>query len=328
MKGGKRSSSQGYLGSLVGILWAANGSMLLFALIAYLALRSQIPLFQPVPTLIPTPAASLVSVGAEAMLPPSATPVIEALPAGPVPAIPATPTASPYVEGPFVIGSSVGGRPLQMWRFGNGPTQRLIVAGIHGGNEINTIQLADQLIDYLYQHPEIVPADVTLYILRSLNPDGEARGKGPIGRTNDNGVDLNRNWPYRWKANWDRYGCFVAVPVTGGSHPASEPETVALLTFIESRSIDALISYHSAALGIFPGGVPTYQPSVRLAEAIAAVTSYPYPPLDTGCEYTGNLTDWAASRGIAAVDIELSNHTNTDFEQNLIVLNVFLNWKR
>jgi predicted deacylase len=215
-----------------------------------------------------------------------------------------------------------------MWRFGNGPIQRLIVAGIHGGSEMNTIVLADELITHLQVHPEIVPPGITLYILRSLNPDGEARGAVPAGRANDNGVDLNRNWPYNWQADWDRDGCWNVFPVTAGEHAASEPETFALMNFTIQHKIDALISYHSAALGIFPGGRPEYEPSVRLAEAIAKVTNYPYPAVDTGCVYTGDLTDWAAAQDIAAVDIELTNKTDTDFGQNLMALLVFLNWGR
>jgi hypothetical protein len=48
----------------------------------------------------------------------------------------------------------------------------------------------------------------------------------------------------------------------------------------------------------------------------------------TGCQYTGAFTDWANENNIAAVDIELTDHTNTDYEMNLKVLNIFLNWKR
>jgi hypothetical protein len=47
-----------------------------------------------------------------------------------------------------------------------------------------------------------------------------------------------------------------------------------------------------------------------------------------GCQYSGAFTDWANENNIAAVDIELTDHTNTDFEMNLKVLNIFLNWKR
>ena len=227
-----------------------------------------------------------------------------------------------------MLGYSVSGRPLEVYRFGSGETVRLIVAGIHGGNEWNTIALADQLITYLADHPETVPSDKTLFILRDLNPDGEARVHGVDGRVNDHGVDLNHNWPYRWKAEWARDGCWDYRPTSAGAYAASEAETIALMLFINLQKPDALISYHSAALGIFPGGVPTLPASERLAEAVAEVSKYPYPPLDTGCDYSGNLTDWASSvKGIAAIDIELTNHRDTDFDQNLKILKAFLDWQ-
>jgi hypothetical protein len=81
-------------------------------------------------------------------------------------------------------------------------------------------------------------------------------------------------------------------------------------------------------MGIFAGGLPPDDYSIRLAKAVAAVTTYAYPPVNTGCKYTGGFTDWADSNNIAALDIELTNQTDTDFEMNLRVLDVFLNWKR
>ncbi|MBC8335270.1 MAG: hypothetical protein ISR59_00615 [Anaerolineales bacterium] len=226
------------------------------------------------------------------------------------------------------IGYSVLGRPLEVFRFGNGPSERLIVAGIHGGNEWNTIALADELIAHLEEHPESVPENVSLYILRSLNPDGEARAHGYEGRANENGVDLNHNWPYHWKAEWDRKGCWKYLPLTAGTHPASEPETIALMNFISLHDFDALISYHSAALGIFAGGLPPFAPSERLAKSLSNISPYTYPPIDTGCDYSGNLADWVSSvKGIPSVDIELLTHEYTDFDVNLRVLKVFLNWQ-
>ncbi len=250
---------------------------------------------------------------------------------------PATPTTEPSptpsptprsrFEGPFAIGTSVAGRPLEVYRFGNGPSQRLILAGIHGGYEWNTIALADELISYLRQNLEVVPPGVTLYILRAFNPDGAARSRSYEGRANENGVDLNRNWPFDWARTWPPAGCWSYLPINGGTGPASEPETRALLRFLLGEHIEALISYHSAALGIFPGGHPPHPGSLRLAEAIAEVTDYPYPPIETGCTYTGQLADWAAQNGIAAVDVELSTHYSLDLEQNLRVLQVFLNFQ-
>lgn len=224
-----------------------------------------------------------------------------------------------------VIGISVEGRPLEVYGFGSGPEQLMIVAGIHGGYEWNTIALADELIAYLQAHPEVIPPTRTLFILRNLNPDGEAADHGPDGRANAHGVDLNRNFPLNWQQDWRRSGCWQLRALTAGTSPASEPETQALMTFIEAHpNLRALISYHSAGLGIFPGGFPPDLKSVRLAESLAAVSSYKYPPVDTGCFYTGQLISWVAAQGIAAVDIELTNHHDTDFEINLKVLEAFL----
>ncbi len=239
-------------------------------------------------------------------------------------------TATPfYLVGgpkPVVIGFSVSGRPIEVYTFGQGEKKRMIVAGIHGGYEWNTIALADELITYINDHPEVIPSDVTLYILRDLNPDGDARSHDEYGRVNAHGVDLNRNFPVNWAASWNRSGCYDNTPTTGGSSPGSEPETRILMNFLNTHKIDALISYHSAALGIFPGGDPWDDASRNLAQQIAHVSTYPYPPINTGCIYTGTLADYAVSVGVAAVDMELTNHQNTDFAMNLQVLNVLVNF--
>ena len=241
-------------------------------------------------------------------------------------------TSTPFVlangQVPGVIGFSLAGRSIDVYTFGSGEREYLIVAGIHGGSEWNTIELADELIKYINEHPTIIPNDVTLYIIRNLNPDGEARAHGVDGRVNNNGVDLNRNFPTEnWVEDWNRDGCWVFRPTTGGSHGGSEPETRAAINFIRSHKITAMISYHSAALGVFPGGVPWEEDSKRLASTMAFVTKYPYPPIDTGCEYTGTLADWAVEYGVAAaVDMELADHTHTDFDKNLKALRALMSF--
>ena len=227
----------------------------------------------------------------------------------------------------IMIGNSANGLPLEVYTFGSGKHERMLVAGIHGGDEWNTIALANQLIVYINRSPKIIPNDVTLYILPNLNPDGEARKHDKYGRLNSNGVDLNRNFPVNWQADWNRAGCWNYLPTSGGSAAGSEPETHALMSFLESHHIEALISYHSAALGIFPGGDPPDANSTHFAEAIAGVSSYPFPPIDTGCTYTGTLADYAASQGSAAVDLELTDHYDTDFTTNLNILQILLTWQ-
>ena len=242
-------------------------------------------------------------------------------------------TSTPFVLAngprPGMIGFSDAGRPIEVYTFGTGGRKYLIVAGIHGGYEWNTVELANEFITYLNDNPRTIPGDVTLYIIRNMNPDGEARSHDVDGRVNNNGVDLNRNFPTdNWVADWDRDGCWIYRPTTGGEYAGSEPETRSVMSFIRSHKIEALISYHSAALGVFPGGVPWEEPSKQLAEELAEATDYPYPPIDTGCEYTGTLADWAVENGVgAAVDMELSNHRDTDFEENLKALKVLLNFE-
>jgi predicted deacylase len=310
--------------------WGLNLITGLFVLAAWLWMNPSVKTFftSPTPTITLSPTFTVTATLTPTLsLTPSKTPTpTKTSTPTQTPTITATPI--PFSEGPITIGKSVKGLPMEVYRFGNGPFERLIVAGIHGGNEYNTVKLAEQLMAYIDQHPETIPSDVTLYILHDLNPDGAARALNHLGRANANGVDLNRNWPDGWKSDWNRSGCWTTTYVTGGSKPASEPETQALMAFIKSHQFSALINYHSAALGIFPGGVPPTEASKRLAKALAAVSTYQYPPMNTGCEYTGGMVDWTADLGIPSVDIELTNHADTDFDMNLHVLNVLLKWEQ
>jgi predicted deacylase len=292
-------------------IWIA-GLVLVLGLAACnlpVGLAGALATFTPLPThTFPAPSRTPLPTSTPTLPPPTTTSTasitLTALPS-------ATPTLTPTrAEGePFVIGFTVNGLPIEVVRFGQGPSRRMIVAGIHGGNEFNTIALANRLSAYLRQNPAAVPAGVTLYILNDLNPDGEAQSYGDAGRANANGVDLNRNWDVRWQADWPHAGCWDVGPISGGTAPFSEPETRALRDFLLANPMQALISYHSAGLGVFPDGIPPTSDSERLARAVAGVSSYAYPPKDFGCLYTGQLIDWAAGQGIASVDIELTNHT-------------------
>lgn len=238
-----------------------------------------------------------------------------------------TPVPTPVDGEATVIGHTVEGRALEVYRFGNGFRGKLIVAGIHGGYEANTVDLARALIEHVRANPTIVPPHVTLYIIPVLNVDGYHREFGPAGRANANNVDINRNWDANWKSNWSPVECWNKLPITAGSAPGSEPETQFLTDFLFAHQIDGIISYHSAAAEIYAGGVPVESKSEHLAKTIAAASGYRYPPRTTLCEFTGQFIDWAADHGIAAVDVELSNHVDLDWEINLNVLNAFLAWK-
>jgi hypothetical protein len=237
------------------------------------------------------------------------------------------PTSNALWEGPLTIGYSVEGRPLELWRFGRGENKYLVIGGIHGGYEINTIELADQLIAYFSKKPDAVPSDATLFILRAMNPDGATQPHKIEGRANANNVDLNRSFPVGWSATWDRTGCWDYLELSAGRHPASEPETIAVMAFMLENPVLAVISFHSMAPGFYPAGDPVDSNSDALSTYLSVRSGYPYPAIVTGCHMTGGLVDWAVTTGAAGADVELTDHWNTDFNINLSLVLALLRWE-
>jgi len=140
-------------------------------------------------------------------IPPTPTPTATLTPtqtptSTPTPTI--TPTPAPPEGEFFPIGYSVEGRELWVVRFGNGPVVRMIVAGIHGGYEWNTVDLANQLAMDFREGTLIVPPDTTLYILANLNPDGYTNDWGQYGRYTEKCVNLSRETWYPFQATKPR----------------------------------------------------------------------------------------------------------------------------
>ena len=203
-----------------------------------------IPVLKNFSTSSPTPTGTSTSTPTALPPTPSATNPPPTASPSPIP-----PSATPPLPQPQIIGHSIEGRPLEVFQFGNGPVEKMIVAGIHGGYEWNTIVLADELIQYLKSHQEIISPDQTLYILRAFNPDGFNRSRGFGGRANENNVDLNRNFPSNWKSEWPRPGCWDYIPITGGTSAASEPETQALMAFIEDHDLTSIHQLSQRSFG-------------------------------------------------------------------------------
>jgi murein DD-endopeptidase MepM/ murein hydrolase activator NlpD len=217
-----------------------------------------------------------------------------------------------------VVGHSVQGLPLTAYRFGQGPLKVVLVGDIHGGFEANTYELAQELVAHFQANAGDVPAQVSLWILPTMNPDGLAAGE----RRNANGVDLNRNADTNLDGcagnDWttDTVDSDGSRPGAGGPYPFSEPETVAMRDFFDDAWL--AVFYHSAGEAIFVDSCQRHLPSARLAEILSEATGYPVPPEGwSGYPVTGDFADYLAGEGVAAVTLELTDREDPEFERNL-----------
>lgn len=213
----------------------------------------------------------------------------------------------------FSIGQSVEGRSIVGYALGNGPKKVVFLGAIHG-NEKSTHYLLDSWIDYLEANPSSIPSDKTIIILPKLNPDGFVRNS----RFNAHNVDLNRNFA---SANWKTD---VVVPGgnvqagAGGTAPLSEPESKAIVDYLQSIGPSLVMSYHSQGSITIPNGSGS---SNSLAYDYARTVDYQYISAEDSAgefehETTGALEDWLHEvPGVPVVLNELSSHGATGLFQ-------------
>ncbi len=260
----------------------------------------------------------------------SAPDVTDVLP--PEPIIETVITEEPVEQNVKTIGTSVEGRPIEAHTFGEGATHLLFVGGIHGGYEWNSVLLAYALIDYLTANPVVVPNNLTVSIIPSLNPDGvfritnvegrfaqsDVRDDGvPLGtgRFNANDVDLNRNFDCKWKPE----STWRGNKVSAGTAAFSEPEAVTLRDFIAELNPTAVVFWHSQANAVYASECT----SGILPETLEVMRTYAsaakYPAVDSFDAYpvSGDAEGWLASIGIPAITVELSTHETIEWEKNL-----------
>lgn len=191
----------------------------------------------------------------------------------------------PAVIGVRVIGHSVRDRKIYAFHVGQprADTKVVIMAAMHG-NELAAQRTIRTLRD---GHPI---RGVNLWLVPTYNPDGAARHD----RQNARSVDLNRNYPRRWK------------PLTGdyysGPRPASEPETRAMMRFLDRVDPDYVISFHQPLHGIDVRGAKQPRWTRNLAENLRLPTRR----VDCGGACHGTMTQWFNARHDGfAITVEL-----------------------
>jgi protein MpaA len=140
------------------------------------------------------------------------------------------PPTSRVVDERTIIGRSVRGRPIRAEEMGNPASERrLLLVGCLHGNECAGIAIAKALA------AEPSPPNADVWIVFDFNPDGRALRI----RQNARGVDLNRNFPFRWRP--------IGLPGTvfySGSRASSERETRVAIRFIDAVRPTISIWFH------------------------------------------------------------------------------------
>ena len=171
---------------------------------------------------------------------------------------------------------STQGRPLEVVRRGTPGGVRVMVVGVIHGDEDAGLQIVDELLDI------DVPDGIDLWIVPTMNPDGTAAQV----RGNANGVDLNRNFPYRW-ARMGKRGYWQF----SGPRAASEVETREMVRFMRAVRPQLAIWYHQDLNLVAPGvGVEG-----KIRERYAQLTNLPMKTI-TGGTYTGVAATWQRNR--------------------------------
>lgn len=233
--------------------------------------------------------------------------------------------------GQTVIGTSVEGRDIIAYHYGEGEKELVLIGGIHGGYSPNTSLLAYEAINWLEQEPTVIPEGVRVTVIPALNPDGlyEVTGKDGQFESNDvdatdaesvaarfnaNDVDLNRNFDCQWSST----ATWRSREVSGGDNAFSEPETAAVRDYIMNNRPEAVVVYYSAAGGVYASGCgdTVSASSVDLTNLYADATDYAAHESFDSYATTGDMANWLAKEGIPSTSVLLSDHTNTEWSQN------------
>ncbi|MGZ5398938.1 MAG: M14 family zinc carboxypeptidase [Nocardioides sp.] len=167
------------------------------------------------------------------------------------------------------LGESVDGRPIMAYRLGERDQPTVVLISTMHGDEADTRRILLSLKDGR-------PIEgVNLWIVPTYNPDGLAAGT----RKNAHGVDLNRNFPYRWA---DLDGNYESGP-----RPKSEPETRAMIGFLRDVKPKRILSFHQPLYG-----VDTDTKNRKFARRVAKVLDLPAKTFDCGGVCHGTMTSW------------------------------------
>ncbi len=178
----------------------------------------------------------------------------------------------------LTFGHSVQGTKLRAVRLGdpNATRRALVVGSIHGDE-----REGHKIVRRLRRSHRDTPG-VQLWVVKTVNPDGVHADT----RKNARGVDLNRNFPRRWRGGVPQSSGYYPGP-----HPFSEPESRAVRRLAKRLKPRVTIWYHQ------PWGqvlLPCHGPA-RVQKRYARLARLPVERC-RGAGLRGTATSWQNHR--------------------------------
>ncbi len=175
------------------------------------------------------------------------------------------------------------------------PRTIVIASSIHGSEN------GGQRVSFELLFNASLPSDVRVIAIPEVNKAAIASN----GRNNPNGVNLNRNFDYRWGSSGNN------TPFSGdyrGASAASEAETQNVQNFLTALGpSSAFFAYHDCINKVFYSGEATYDRSRPIAEA--------YTGMIDGSTASCNNKSWpwtvAANRGYGFMEAWYADATNS-----------------
>ncbi len=227
------------------------------------------------------------------------------------------------ISAKWSIGQSGQGRDIWCFRVSDNPEvdesePEVLIDGMHHAREIMASEFPVMFAEYLAQNYGVDPEltwlvdNRELYIIPIVNPDGfvynettDPNGGGMWRKNRRNngdgtyGVDLNRNYPYQWGYNDSGSSPYGSSDTYRGPSAGSEPETQAMMAFINSREIRTHDSVHTYSnLLLFPWGYtythsPDHAAFTQMADIMTQYNNYEGgTPPDLLYDVNGGSIDW------------------------------------
>ncbi|HSP06447.1 MAG TPA: M14 family metallopeptidase, partial [Acidobacteriota bacterium] len=229
------------------------------------------------------------------------------------------------ISEPVSIGTSIEGRPIVAVKISDNvdadelDEPEALYTALHHSREPESLMCVmyfiEKLLEGYHRDPEItyIVDHRQLWFVPVVNPDGYVYneqtnpGGGGLWRKNrrDNGdgtvgVDLNRNYGYKWAFDDLGSSPFGEDEAFRGAAPFSEPETQALRDFVTQRRFGTTLNYHSYKNAIlYPwsyqsGGSPQQAVFRDLSHYMSRINEYATGTSWQILQYTANgeATDW------------------------------------